>query len=249
MPLIKLEGITRQYRSGQIKVNALNGITLTVEEGDFISIMGPSGSGKSTLLNIIGCLDRPTSGTYELAGQRVEKYSDGRLADIRNRFIGFVFQSFHLLPDLDAQANVELPLIYRGMGSRERKRRSLLALEAVGLAKRRHHRPSQLSGGEQQRVAIARALAGEPAVILADEPTGALDSSSGRNIMAIFQRLNREQGLTIVQVTHEENIARHGHRVIHLLDGQLEREEVLAQPLKDLMQESMVAVTASTGGD
>jgi len=232
LSLIKLEGITRQYRSGQIKVNALKGITLSVEEGDFISIMGPSGSGKSTLLNIIGCLDRPTSGSYELAGRRVEKYSDGKLADIRNRLIGFVFQSFHLLPDLDAQANVELPLIYRGVGSRERHRRSLSALEAVGLANRRHHRPSQLSGGEQQRVAIARALAGEPAVILADEPTGARDAQSGRNIMAIFQKLNRERGLTIVQVTHEKNIARHGQKIIYLLDGELEREEVLAKPLE-----------------
>ena len=176
LPLIKLQGITRQYRLGQVQVDALKNIDLLVEEGDFISIMGPSGSGKSTLLNIIGCLDRPTSGIYELAGERVEKLSDSKLADIRNRFIGFVFQSFHLLPDLDAQANVELPLIYRGMGGRERHRKSLAALEAVGLL-RRNHRPSQLSEGEQQRVAIARALAGEPAVILADEPTGALDSS------------------------------------------------------------------------
>ena len=243
LPLIKLQGITRQYRLGQVQVDALKNIDLLVEEGDFISIMGPSGSGKSTLLNIIGCLDRPTSGIYELAGERVEKLSDSKLADIRNRFIGFVFQSFHLLPDLDAQANVELPLIYRGMGGRERHRKSLAALEAVGLAKRRNHRPSQLSGGEQQRVAIARALAGEPAVILADEPTGALDSQSGRNIMAIFQRLNREQGLTIVQVTHEENIARHGHKVIHLLDGQLEKEEALDHPLQDLLEESTAAVS------
>lgn len=232
MPLLELKGITRQYRLGQIRVDALRNIDLSVEQGDFISIMGPSGSGKSTLLNMIGCLDRPTSGTYELAGQRVERHSESRLADIRNHFIGFVFQSFHLLPDLDAQANVELPLIYRGMGGGERHRRAVAALEAVGLAERRRHRPFQLSGGEQQRVAIARALAGEPAVILADEPTGALDSRSGKNIMSIFQRLNREQGLTIVQVTHEENIARHGHRVIYLLDGAIEREEVLLPEVK-----------------
>lgn len=242
MPLLELKGITRQYKSGQIRVDALKDITLTVEQGDFISIMGPSGSGKSTLLNVIGCLDRPTSGTYELAGQRVERCSDSRLADIRNRFIGFVFQSFHLLPDLDAQANVELPLIYRGVGGRERRRRAVAALEAVGLAERRRHRPSQLSGGEQQRVAIARALAGEPAVILADEPTGALDSRSGRNIMAIFQRLNREQGLTIVQVTHEDSIARHGHRVIHLLDGEMEREETLEQSLVAWREDAAVSL-------
>lgn len=246
MPLLELKGITRQYRLGQIRVEALRDINLTVEQGDFISIMGPSGSGKSTLLNVIGCLDRPTAGTYELAGQRVERHNDSRLADIRNRFIGFVFQGFHLLPDLDAQANVELPLIYRGMGGRERHRRAVAALEAVGLAERRRHRPSQLSGGEQQRVAIARALAGEPAVILADEPTGALDSRSGRNIMSIFQRLNLEQGLTIVQVTHEDNIARHGRRVIHLLDGALEREEVLERPLEAFKQELAVKTAESS---
>lgn len=243
MALLELQGITRQYKMGKIRVNALAGINLIVEEGDFISIMGPSGSGKSTLLNIIGCLDLPTSGTYRLAGRQVERLSDGRLADIRNRLIGFVFQSFHLLPDLDAQANVELPLIYRGIGSRERSRRAVSALEAVGLAERRRHRPAELSGGEQQRVAIARALTGEPALILADEPTGSLDSRSGRNIMGIFQRLNREQGLTIVQVTHEETIARHGRRVVHLLDGGVEREHILEQPLTAWQSE--VAATGS----
>jgi len=158
--LLELQGITRQYNMGNIRVSALTGVNLTVEEGDFVSVMGPSGSGKSTLLNIIGCLDRPTAGTYRLAGQQVERFGDGRLADIRNRFIGFVFQSFHLLPDMEAQANVELPLIYRGIGSRERRRRVASALEAVGLAERRRHRPAELSGGEQQRVAIARALVG-----------------------------------------------------------------------------------------
>ncbi|MBZ4687914.1 MAG: putative transport system ATP-binding protein [Clostridia bacterium] len=234
MPLLELKDVTRQYKTGQVKVDALKGVSLSVEEGDFVSIMGPSGSGKSTLLNIIGCLDRPSTGTYILAGQHVEKLSDSRLADIRNQFLGFVFQSFHLLPDLDAQANVELPLIYRGMGSKERRKRSAKALESVGLGERLRHKPSQLSGGEQQRVAIARALVGEPKIILADEPTGALDSRSGHTIMSIFQRLNREEGLTIVQVTHEENIARHGYRVIHLLDGELEREEVLEEPIDAL---------------
>ncbi len=227
MPLLKLEQITRQYKSGQVRVDALRGIDLAVEEGDFVSVMGPSGSGKSTLLNIIGCLDRPSSGIYELAGQRVEKLGDSRLADIRNEFVGFVFQSFHLLPDLDARANVELPLIYRGVAAKERHRRAVAALEAVGLGERVHHRPSQLSGGEQQRVAIARSLVGEPKLILADEPTGALDSKTGEAIMAIFNKLNKEQGLTIVQVTHEENIACHGRRIIRLLDGEVEREETV----------------------
>lgn len=227
MPLIKLEQVTRYYKTGQVRVEALKGVDLAVEKGDFVSIMGPSGSGKSTLLNIIGALDRPSSGIYELAGKRVDKLSDNKLAEIRNEFIGFVFQSFHLLPDLTAQANVELPLIYRGISSRERRRRAVAALESVGLGNRIHHRPAQLSGGEQQRVAIARALVGEPEVILADEPTGALDSRTGEHIMAIFQKLNREQGLTIVQVTHEEDIAHYGRRIIRLLDGEIEREEIL----------------------
>lgn len=227
MALLELEGIARSYKTGQIKVDALKGIDISIEEGDFISIMGPSGSGKSTLLNIIGCLDKPTSGTYEIAGRRVEKMTDGQLADIRNRLIGFVFQSFHLLPDLDAQANVELPLIYRGVSGRERRKRAVAALESVGLGDRLHHLPSQLSGGEQQRVAIARAIVGDPAVILADEPTGALDSRSGENIMSIFRNLNHNQGKTIVQVTHEKSVARYGHKIFHLLDGEIERIEVV----------------------
>jgi putative ABC transport system ATP-binding protein len=225
LSLLELTQITRIYKNGQIRIEALKDINLKIEEGDFISIMGPSGSGKSTLLNIIGCLDRPTSGTYVIAGTRIEKMNDSRMADIRNQLIGFVFQSFHLLPDLDAQANVELPLIYRGMGGRERQRRAIKALESVGLGERVHHLPSQLSGGEQQRVAIARAIVGQPRVLLADEPTGALDSKTGENIMAIFQKLNRELGITIVQVTHEENIARYGHQIFHLLDGEIDRIE------------------------
>lgn len=227
LALMELRNITRSYKMGQVRIHALRGITLDIEEGDFVSIMGPSGSGKSTLLNIMGCLDQPTSGTYSIAGMQVEKLGDSRLADIRNQFIGFVFQSFHLLHDLDAQANVELPLIYRGIGARERRRRAVAALESVGLGERLHHMPSQLSGGEQQRVAIARAIVGEPAVILADEPTGALDSHSGKNIMEIFMRLNREKGITIVQVTHEENIALYGRKIFHLLDGKIERMELL----------------------
>ncbi len=225
MALLELTAVTRQHKNGQVRVDALRGVDLAIEKGRFVSIMGPSGSGKSTLLNIIGCLDLPTSGTYQLAGQRMDRLRDSQLADIRNQLIGFVFQSFHLLSDLDAQTNVELPLIYRGVGGRERERRAMAALEAVGLTSRRRHRPAQLSGGEQQRVAIARALVGEPLLILADEPTGALDSRSGQNIMQVFRQLNRERRITIVQVTHDENVARHGDRIVHLLDGLVEREE------------------------
>lgn len=231
MPLVDLQDVARYYKAGQIRVEALKNISVVVEKGEFITIMGPSGSGKSTLLNLIGCLDRPSSGSYLLAGEPVERLSDGKLADIRNRFIGFVFQSFHLLANLDAQANIELPLIYRGAGRRERRAKAAAALAAVGLSDRKHHLPSQLSGGEQQRVAIARALVGDPSVILADEPTGALDSASGQTIMAIFQRLNKERSLTIIQVTHEDAIARHAHRIIFLKDGKIEREETLAEPL------------------
>lgn len=233
MPLLELNEITRQFKNGNVVTEVLKGITVAVEEQEFVSIMGPSGSGKSTLLNIVGCLDRPSSGTYSLAGRQVEKLNDGKLADIRNNFIGFVFQSFHLLHDLDAQANVELPLIYRGMSSRERHKLAETALEAVGLAHRRHHRPTQLSGGEQQRVAIARAIVGQPKVILADEPTGALDSRTGENIMGIFQKLNEEQGMTIVQVTHDNVISCYGHRVIYLRDGEVAREEIIDQSCRE----------------
>ncbi|NLN06563.1 MAG: ABC transporter ATP-binding protein [Firmicutes bacterium] len=242
LPLLQLQNVTRQYKSGQIRVNALTDVSLAVEKGEFISIMGPSGSGKSTLLNIIGCLDKPTSGSYILAGRHVEKLGDSSLAEIRNKLIGFVFQSFHLLPDLDAQANVELPLIYRGIGKKERRRKACAALEAVGLLERRRHLPSQLSGGEQQRVAIARALVGDPAVILADEPTGALDSASGAVIMSIFQHLNRERGMTIVQVTHEETIARNARRVVYLRDGRIEDEEAVTEPLTAQGQISVQSV-------
>ena len=242
MPILELKGVSRRYKNGQITVEALKEIDLTVEEGEFLSIMGPSGSGKSTMLNLIGCLDRPSTGSLILNGRHVEKLSDNRLADIRNQFIGFVFQSFHLLPDLDAQANVELPLIYRGMGAKERRKRAVEALEAVGLGERRRHRPSQLSGGEQQRVAIARALVGDPALILADEPTGALDSRTGNTIMAIFQRLNRDKGLTIVQVTHERDIALHGSRVVHLKDGMIENIEQVPEPLVAREEETEIPV-------
>jgi len=225
LQIIQLKNISRSYKNGQVLIEALKDINLSIEEGEFVSIMGPSGSGKSTLLNILGCLDKPTSGTYEIAGRRVEKMGDNQLADIRNQLLGFVFQSFHLLPDLNALENVELPLIYRGLGGKERRKRSIEALKSVGLEKRIYHRPSQLSGGEQQRVAIARAIVGNPKVILADEPTGALDSKTSETIMEIFQELNKERGITIVQVTHEKNIAQYGKRIYHLLDGKIERIE------------------------
>ena len=227
MPLLELREVGRQYHIGQIRIDALKGISLDVEQGEFVSIMGPSGCGKSTLLNVIGCLDLPTAGSYRLAGQDVSELTDNRLSELRNQFVGFIFQSFHLLSHLDALANVELPLVYRGLEGVERRRRATAALEAVRLSDRRHHYPAQLSGGEQQRVAIARALVGEPAVILADEPTGALDSRSGQAVLDIFQELNRERALTIVQVSHDENIARRAHRIIRLLDGEVERQEVL----------------------
>jgi len=232
--VIELKDVTKCYKIGQIQVNALNGIDISIENGEFVSIMGPSGSGKSTLLNIIGCLDKPSSGSYKLGDTRVEKISDWQLSDIRNQFIGFVFQSFHLLPGLKAIENVELPLIYRGILGKERRKRCSEALEAVGLADRMHHLPTQLSGGEQQRVAIARAIVGNPSVLLADEPTGALDSRSSENIMSIFKRLNEEMGITIVQVTHEENIGHYGHKIFRLLDGKIEKVDILKDSLKTI---------------
>jgi putative ABC transport system ATP-binding protein len=188
MALIELNNISRIYKDGQVNVQALKEINISIEDGDFVSIMGPSGSGKSTLLNIIGCLDKPSSGSYCLDNKQVEKLNDWNLANIRNKFIGFIFQQFHLLTKLNALENVELPLIYQGIMGKERKKESLAALESVGLSERAKHMPSQLSGGEQQRVAIARAVVGNPKIILADEPTGALDSKSGENIMSIFQQ-------------------------------------------------------------
>lgn len=223
MSVIVMKDISKEYRIGQIKLNALKNINLEINNGEFISIMGPSGSGKSTLLNVIGCLDKSSSGTYFLDGNSVETMNDNQLSEIRNRFIGFVFQSFNLLGELNAIRNVEIPLIYRGVRGKIRREMSELALEKVGLKDRMKHLPSQLSGGQQQRVAIARALVGNPSVILADEPTGALDSSTGNTIMELFTQLNEDLNMTIVQVTHEESIAAYGKRIIRLIDGEINR--------------------------
>jgi len=217
--MVELESITKVYKAGRAEVPALRGISCRIESGEMVSIVGPSGSGKSTLMNIIGCLDKPTSGQYRLEGVEVNKFSDNKLAEIRNKKIGFVFQSFNFLPRTTALANVELPLIYSGSGNR--RQRALQALESVGLAHRIKHRPSELAGGEQQRVAIARALINKPSLILADEPTGNLDTQTSKEIMLLFQQLNRE-GITIVLVTHEPYIAAYTQRTIKIRDGQIE---------------------------
>jgi putative ABC transport system ATP-binding protein len=228
--IIRMENIGKIYDTGKVQVEALKKVNLSIAQGEFVSIMGPSGSGKSTLMNIIGCLDRATDGNYELDGVNISGLDDVELAKIRNKKIGFVFQSFNLLPRISALQNIELPMIYAGAGKKERKEKAIEALERVSLTDRMHHRPNELSGGQKQRVAIARALVNNPAIILADEPTGNLDTASGEDIMAVFQELNRE-GVTIVLVTHEPDIAEHTKRIIKFRDGFLISDEKVLKPI------------------
>jgi putative ABC transport system ATP-binding protein len=220
-PVIVARGLTKIYKMGEVEVPALSGVSMEIERGEVVAIMGPSGSGKSTLMNILGCLDLPTSGEYILDGERVSELKDDQLADIRNRKVGFVFQSFNLLSRTTALANVELPLRYAGVRA-GRREKAMGALEAVGLKDRVLHRPTELSGGQQQRVAIARALVNNPAIIMADEPTGNLDSKVGKEIMGLLLELNAQKGTTLIIITHDPTIAAQTHRIIHLRDGQVE---------------------------
>jgi putative ABC transport system ATP-binding protein len=232
-PVIVFEDVTKVYGVGPVEVRALRGVTFVIERGDYVAIMGSSGSGKTTLMNIVGCLDMPTRGRYLLDGVDVRRFDDDQLSRIRNRKVGFVFQSYNLIPRTTAQQNVELPLTYAGVSAAERRERAEAALAAVGLADRAHHQPSELSGGQQQRVAIARAMVGNPSLILADEPTGNLDSVAGDHVMAVFDRLNGEER-TVVVITHEEHVAARAKRVVRIADGLIVGDErraaVTAQP-------------------
>jgi putative ABC transport system ATP-binding protein len=223
-PVIRLQRIYKTYRMGDIEVPALRGVSLEIARGEFVAVMGPSGSGKSTMMNIIGCLDRPTKGQYFLEGIDVSKVDKAGLADIRNKRVGFVFQSFNLVPRTSSLENVELPLVYAGVGTADRLRRARQTLAEVGLADRERSMPNQLSGGQQQRVALARALVNNPSILLADEPTGALDTRTSVEVMEIFQRLNRERNLTILVVTHEPDIAQYADRIIYFRDGRIHRD-------------------------
>ena len=224
MAVLKLTDICKDYKQGKEPVRVLKNINLTVEKGEYLAIMGPSGSGKTTLMNLIGCLDVPTSGEYELDGKNLKDLSDDALAEIRNKHIGFVFQHFHLMPKMDAVENVALPLLYAGVPLKERRERAEEALKAVGLEERMHFLPNQMSGGQCQRVAIARAMVGKPDLLLADEPTGALDTKSGAQIMDIFRQLS-EEGMTIIMITHEHSIAECADKIYHILDGELQNPE------------------------
>ncbi|MGH7970245.1 MAG: ABC transporter ATP-binding protein [Limisphaerales bacterium] len=225
MALIRFEKISRRYQMGSEIIHALREVSLEIQRGEYVAIMGPSGSGKSTLMNLIGCLDTPTSGQYELNGVQVSQMDDNRLAEIRNKEIGFIFQTFNLLPRSDALRNVELPLIYAGVPGEERREVALEALKNVGLAERIHHKPNELSGGQRQRVAVARALVNKPSILLADEPTGNLDTKTGTEILALFEELWR-QGNTLIVVTHEEDVARHARRIIRIRDGLVASDEL-----------------------
>lgn len=229
-PIIKLSGIKKIYQMGNQEVRALNGVTLNIYKNEYVAIMGPSGSGKSTMMNVLGCLDTPTDGDYILNGKNVSDLSDDELAEVRNQEIGFVFQTFNLLPRSNCLANVELPLIYAGIRSAERKEMASEALRRVGLGDRMDHKPNELSGGQRQRVAIARALVNRPSILLADEPTGNLDSKTGVEIMRLFEELY-DQGNTIIVVTHEEEIAEHARRIIRLRDGLLESDTIVDNPV------------------
>ncbi len=230
MPIIHIKDVVKTYDMGAELVHALSGVSLDIEANEYIAIMGPSGSGKSTLMNVVGCLDTPTSGLYDFEGQNVGELNDNELAEIRNRKIGFVFQTFNLLPRSTALHNVELPLIYAGVPAHERRERAETALREVGLGDRMMHKPNELSGGQRQRVAIARALVNGPSIILADEPTGNLDSKTGIEIMQLFSDLHRE-GNTIILVTHEEDIAAHAHRIVRLFDGRIASDQKVENPL------------------
>ncbi|NLL81419.1 MAG: ABC transporter ATP-binding protein [Tissierellia bacterium] len=235
--MIKIENLSKTYNAGSISVIALNNINLSVKEREFVSIMGPSGSGKSTLMNILGCLDKPTTGVYELDGECVQDMKDDELAVIRNKKIGFIFQSFNLIPRINALKNVELPMIYAGIPAKERRVRAIRALQKVGLEDRMDHNPNELSGGQKQRVAIARSLVNNPSLIFADEPTGNLDTKSGNEIMGIFQRLN-EEGATIIMVTHERDIAMHTKRMIVCRDGEI---------IEDKLVENQIIINSEEG--